>query len=147
MNPADAIAFPAPAPAAAPVAGRATVLFAHGSRDAAWRAPIEAVAERMRALAPGATVCCAYLEYTTPTLPDAVAALVSAGAREVTVWPMFLGTGRHAREDLPLLMDELRAAHPAVHFTLHAAIAEHPDVLQAMALAALGAPAAGAPQA
>ena len=84
---------------------------------------------------------------TTPTLPDAVAALVSAGAREVTVWPMFLGTGRHAREDLPLLMDGLRAAHPAVDFTLHAAIAEHPDVLQAMALAALGAPAAGAPQA
>ena len=84
---------------------------------------------------------------TTPTLPDAVAALVSAGAREVTVWPMFLGTGRHAREDLPLLMDELRAAHPAVHFTLHAAIAEHPDVLQAMALAALGAPAGSAPQA
>lgn len=119
-------------------AARATVLFAHGSRDPAWRAPIEAVAERMRTLAPGAQVTCAYLEYTTPTLAEAVAALVAGGARQVAVWPMFLGTGRHAREDLPLLMDELRAGHPAVDFALYPAIAEHPEVLQAMALAALG---------
>ena len=123
---------------AAAAAGSATVLFAHGSRDPAWRAPIEAVAERMRTLAPGTRVSCAYLEYTPPTLPEAVAALVAGGASRVAVWPMFLGTGRHAREDLPLLMDALRAAHPTVGFSLHPAIAEHPDVLQAMALAALG---------
>ena len=31
------------------------ILFAHGSRDPAWHAPIEAVAARMRALAPART--------------------------------------------------------------------------------------------
>ncbi|WOP14110.1 CbiX/SirB N-terminal domain-containing protein [Ottowia sp. SB7-C50] len=116
----------------------ATVLFAHGSRDPAWRAPIEAVAARMRELSPGVRVMCAYLEYTSPTLQDAVDALRAAGATSVAIWPMFLGTGRHAREDLPQLVDELRAAHPGVVFTLHPAIAEHADVLQAMASAALG---------
>ncbi len=116
----------------------ATVLFAHGSRDPAWRAPIEAIAARMQALAPGARVRCAYLEYTEPTLPQAVEGLLAEGATAVAIWPMFLGTGRHAREDLPVLVDELRAAHPGVTFTLHPAIAEHPDVLQAMACAALG---------
>ncbi len=118
----------------------ATILFAHGSRDPAWRAPIEAIAARMQTLRPAARVTCAYLEYTEPTLQQAVAALLADGATSVAIWPMFLGTGRHAREDLPRLVDELRATHPDVAFTLHPAIAEHPDVVQAMASAALGEP-------
>lgn len=128
--------------AATPRAGAGVVLFAHGSRDPAWRAPIEAVAARMRELAPGTPVCCAYLELSTPDLPSAVEALLQDGVEAITVWPMFLGTGRHAREDLPRLMEQLRARHARVRFTLRPAIAEHPDVLQAMACAALepGAP-------
>lgn len=117
---------------------RGIVLFAHGSRDPAWRAPIEAIAERMRALDPAMRVICAYLELTEPSLPDATAALIDSGVREITVWPMFLGTGRHAREDLPRLLDELRARHPDVRFTLRQAIAEHPAVLETMARTALG---------
>ncbi len=113
------------------------VLFAHGSRDPAWRAPIEAVARRMREIDPTARVQCAYPELTEPDLPAAVAALHAQGATRVTVWPMFLGTGRHAREDLPRLLGQLRLQYPGVAFSLREAIAEHPEVLQAMALAAL----------
>ncbi|MFT3776710.1 MAG: CbiX/SirB N-terminal domain-containing protein [Ottowia sp.] len=114
------------------------VLFAHGSRDAAWHAPIEAVAARMRALAPGVRVACAYLELTEPDLATAVQALLADGGRAVTVWPMFLGAGRHAREDLPRLLDTLRTCHPGITFTLQPAIGEHPDVLDTMARTALG---------
>ena len=121
----------------APSTRPAIVLFAHGSRDPLWRAPIEAVAERIRTLAPGAAVACAYLEYTEPTLETVVAQLAGSGATAIAVWPMFLGTGRHARGDLPRLVDALRAQHPGIDFTLQAAIAEHPDVLHAMAAAAL----------
>ena len=121
----------------APSTRPAIVLFAHGSRDPLWRAPIEAVAERIRTLAPGAAVACAYLEYTEPTLETVVAQLAGRGATAIAVWPMFLGTGRHARDDLPRLVDALRAQHPGIDFTLQAAIAEHPDVLHAMAAAAL----------
>ena len=121
----------------APSTRPAIVLFAHGSRDPLWRAPIEAVAERIRTLAPGAAVACAYLEYTEPTLETVVAQLAGSGSTAIAVWPMFLGTGRHARDDLPRLVDALRAQHPGIDFTLQAAIAEHPDVLHAMAAAAL----------
>jgi sirohydrochlorin cobaltochelatase len=113
------------------------VLFAHGSRNPAWRAPIEAVAAHMRALEPSALVACAYLEFTAPDLPTAVQALLAEGARAVSVWPMFLGAGRHARADLPRLVDELRARHPGIAFTLHPPIAEHPAVLEALARTAL----------
>lgn len=115
-----------------------TVLFAHGSRDPAWCEPIEAVARRMREMEPGTLVACAYLELTSPDLSSCVAALLAEGASAVTIWPMFLGSGRHAREDLPRLVGELRSRHPEIEFLLRPAIAEHPEVLDAMARAALG---------
>ncbi len=114
------------------------ILFAHGSRDPAWRAPIEAIARRMREIDPSAHVTCAYLELTEPDLPTCVAELLGQGCGTITIWPMFLGTGRHAREDLPRLVSELRAQHSEVTFALRPAIGEHPAVLEAMALSALG---------
>jgi len=116
------------------------VLFAHGSRDPAWRAPIEAIAARMRAIEPAARVVCAYLELPDPSLPDAVTARAAGGARHITVWPMFLGTGRHAREDLPRLLAQLRQQHPQIGFSLRPAIAEHPGVVEVMARTALEPP-------
>ena len=117
----------------------AIVLFAHGARDARWAEPFEAVAARVRAAAPDCTVALAFLELMAPTLGDAVAGLVAAGATRVDVVPLFLGTGGHLRRDLPPLVAALRAAHPGVDFRLHAAIGEHAAVVEAMAAAAVAA--------
>jgi sirohydrochlorin cobaltochelatase len=114
------------------------ILFAHGARDPRWAAPFEAVAQRVRAARPGAAVRLAYLEFMTPTLGEAGAELAAAGCRSVQVLPMFLGAGGHVRRDLPLLVDALRAAHPAVCFTLHGAVGELDTVADAMAAAAVG---------
>lgn len=119
----------------------AIVLFAHGSRDPLWRAPMEAVAARIAAQQPGRPVACAYLELCAPALPDAVASLVAQGARQVTVVPMFLGTGKHAREDLPVLLEQLRASHSAVQFSVQAAIGEDPRMTALMAEIACELPA------
>ena len=114
------------------------ILFAHGSRVPLWRQPIEAVAERIRASAPQVPVRCAYLELTTPDLPTAATDLIAAGATLVRVTPLFLGTGKHAREDLPLLMAQLRSAHPAVQFELQSPVGEDPRVTALMAEIAPG---------
>jgi sirohydrochlorin cobaltochelatase len=113
------------------------ILFAHGARDPRWSAPFEAVAQRVRAARPGAAVRLAYLEFMAPTLAEAGAELAAAGCRSVQVLPMFLGAGGHVRRDLPLLIDAMRAAHPAVTFTLHGAIGELDSVADAMAAAAV----------
>ena len=68
-----------------------------------------------------------------PTLPEAVAELVGAGCRQVSILPLFLGTGGHVRKDLPLLIDKLRIDHPDTRFTLHDAAGEHPAVIAAIA--------------
>lgn len=115
----------------------AIVLFAHGSRDALWRLPIEAVANEVKQLSPDTQVACAYLELTEPDLSTAVARLVKTGVNVIRIVPMFLGVGRHAREDLPLLLQDLIAQHPGVTFELRNAIGEEPELTRAMAAIAL----------
>jgi len=117
---------------------RGVILFAHGSRDALWRVPVEAVASDVRAREPGLLVECAYLELTTPSLPDAAATLVGAGVRQLRVLPVFLGVGKHAREDLPVLIAELRAAYPGLLIELLPAAGEHPLLISLLAQIALG---------
>ena len=109
------------------------VLFAHGARDPRWALPFEAVAERVRAQRPGVPVRLAFLEFMSPSLPEAGTELAAAGCARVEVLPLFLGAGGHVRKDLPLLMDALRAAHPACSYTLHAAVGEVDCVVDAMA--------------
>lgn len=116
---------------------RGIVLFAHGSRDPQWRVPIEAVAVQIRARQPDTPVCCAYLEMCTPSLPQAATDLIAAGARYLRVFPLFLGVGKHAREDLPLLMEQLRAAHPDVTIELLPTAGEYGQLTELMADIAL----------
>ena len=109
------------------------VLFAHGSRDAGWAAPFERLAARVRSERPEALVAVAYLELTPPTLEDAVAALVAQGAREITVAPVFLAPGGHVRRDLPVIVEALRARHPAARFRVLPTIGEADAIAGAIA--------------
>jgi len=115
----------------------AVILFAHGSRDARWHEPVQAVAARMRAQAPHVPVRCAYLELSTPDLAAAAAELAAAGATAIRIVPLFLGLGRHVREDLPRLLDALRATHTGVRFDLLGAVGEDARVVDLLAQIAL----------
>ena len=116
---------------------RAIVLFGHGSRDPLWRLPMETVATRLRTQHPDIAVRCAYLELDAPDLASATRELVGLGADQVTIVPMFLGTGRHAREDLPLLVRALEAEHPHVAFVLQKPVGEDGRVVELIAKIAL----------
>jgi len=120
-----------------PAPQRGIILFAHGSRDPQWRLPMEAVAARAAALEAGATVRCAYLELMTPDLPACAAEMVAQGVTAITIVPMFLGVGRHAREDLPLLVAELKRQHPQACFELRPSIGEDARVVDMLARIAL----------
>lgn len=106
----------------APTSG--VVLFAHGSRDPQWRQPIEAVARMLSASRTDIAVACAYLELCDPALPDVVDQWAVAGVQRISIVPMFLGAGRHAREDLPRMVAQLRARHPLLDLRLSSPIGE-----------------------
>ena len=116
----------------------AIILFAHGSRDPLWHKPIQAVAESIAQRSPSTVVRCAYLELTEPDLPHVINALVAEGATSLCVVPMFLGVGRHAREDLPELISTLKSAHPTVDIRCQPAVGEQTALLDLLANIALG---------
>lgn len=119
---------------------KGVVLFAHGSRDPLWSQPVEAVATQMAALSPEIPVVCAYLELCAPDMAAATHTLVSGGVQAITIVPLFLGVGRHAREDLPALVEALRTQHPSVEFTLQPAVGEDPRLVHLLAQIALNGP-------
>jgi sirohydrochlorin cobaltochelatase len=117
---------------------RAIILLGHGSRDPLWRQPMEAVAARLTALEPEVPVRCAYLELQPPTLADAASELAAQGVATISITPMFLGSGKHVREDLPRLLETLRQQHGAVKFELQPPVGDDPRVLDLLARLALG---------
>ena len=115
----------------------AIILFAHGSRDPLWHRPIQAIEQRIIQRAPGTQVRCAYLELTEPDLPTVAKTLIQEGATRLCVVPMFLGVGRHAREDLPKMIDLLQHEYPSVNITCQPTIGEQPRLLDLLAELAL----------
>ena len=101
---------------------QALVLLAHGSRDAAWRAPFEAIAARISAQMalqqPGLQVRCAYLQLCAPDLAQVAADLCLAGCQHIAIAPLFLGAGTHMREDFPVLLAAVQAQQPDCTFAL-----------------------------
>ena len=109
----------------------AIIVVDHGSRRAEANAALDDVVRRYCAHLRGeaeanelnepsvpvparrAPVCVepAHMELAAPSIADAFAACVAAGAREIICAPFFLSPGRHVMEDIPALMGEAAAAH------------------------------------
>jgi sirohydrochlorin cobaltochelatase len=109
------------------------VLFAHGARDSDWSRPFEAIRDRIRTKRPECPIALAYFDFLTPTLGEAVDALVEEGALAITVFPVFMSRAGHVKNDLPKLLEAIRAAHPHVPIALESAAGEVPEVLDAVA--------------
>ena len=83
---------------------RGIVLFAHGARDPEWARPFERIRDRIRASRPECPIQLAYLDFMSPTLDEAVAALAEEGASSITVFPLFMAQGGHLKDDLPRMV-------------------------------------------
>jgi len=110
----------------------ALLLFAHGSRDPAWRAPLDAVCQRIAAQHPGRCDL-AFLEFMQPELPDALQALAQAGERSVVVVPLFWASGKHIKTDLNEAIERFTQVHPEVQVQVAMALGEASAVQVALA--------------
>jgi len=109
------------------------ILFAHGARDHGWRAPFDALVERVRALAPGTPVRVAFLELMEPDLETAAGDLAQEGADAIRIVPVFFGQGGHLRRDLPQRVAALRERLPGLSVSCAAPAGEDDAVLDAIA--------------
>jgi len=111
---------------------RGIVLFAHGARDPQWALPFEAIRDRVRLQKPESPIALAYLEMMSPTLEEAIAAVIAEGAPSVTVFPLFMAQGGHLKQDLPKMLEAVRATHPRIPICQESAIGDVPEILQAI---------------
>ncbi len=119
----------------------AVILFAHGARDPQWARPVRAIRSRMLALEPWLRVETAFLEFMSPTLPEAIDSLSAAGIRDVLVLPLFMAQSGHTKRDLPALLDAARVRHPTLSLRVATPIGEAPEVVDAIARYACAATA------
>jgi sirohydrochlorin cobaltochelatase len=112
------------------------VMVAHGARAAGWDAPFQTVLASVRASSSATRdatrYSLAFLEHKLPATAEAVNDLVTQGCTHITLVPMLLGIGAHARDDLPLLLSAAQAAHPQVQFHLAPTLGEDAQVLLAL---------------
>jgi sirohydrochlorin cobaltochelatase len=111
----------------------AIVLCAHGARDPEWAKPFEGIKARIERNVTDVPVALAFLEFMSPTLDQAVDALVADGADVIDVVPVFMARAGHVQRDLPLLVNALGSAHPGVSIRLAPAVGEAEPVMDAIA--------------
>lgn len=94
--------------------GADIVLLGHGSRRGTDtdEGLADAVARLQARVPPPTRVRLAGLEFTRPSLPEAVSGLVKEGSRRIIVVPFFLFEGKHMNVELPELLGELRRTFP-----------------------------------
>lgn len=121
----------------------AVLLFAHGARDPDWAAPFVRIRRRIQEASPATIVELCYLELMTPSLPDAVADVARRGATQITVVPLFLAQGGHLKQDLPRILEQVRATHRQLAVRMTLAIGDSQQLTDAIADWALAQHRAG----
>lgn len=124
----------------------AIVLFAHGSRDPQWAAPMQALqAAVQRHAGPGRAVRVAYLERMAPTLAEVLDELAASGHGRIDLVPVFWAAGGHVLQDLPALIDSARGRYPALDVRVQPALSGWPGIMDWLARQIVGEDPATAP--
>jgi sirohydrochlorin cobaltochelatase len=110
--------------------GSCLVVIDHGSRNPESNRLVERIAEGIRELRPDCIVEHAHMESAPPTLADALANCLEAGARRVTILPHFLGPGVHTRETIPELLEELAPDYPELAIRIAEPLGPHPKLIE-----------------
>jgi sirohydrochlorin ferrochelatase len=82
------------------------IVFGHGSTVESANEAVRVITRRAAEQGAWELYETAFLE-VTPLLSDAIATLVSRGAKEILVLPYFLTLGIHLQRDLPKLVEAL----------------------------------------
>lgn len=102
------------------------ILFAHGSRDPLWMETFEKLALELAMDIGVDSVALAYMEFTAPSLADAVRDAEEDGVSSIKILPLFLSAGGHVSRDIPRLANAARREHPQLEIELLPPVGEYP---------------------
>ena len=97
---------------------RAVLLVAHGSKISGANEAIDQVVKALQTKEPATLFQTAFLELQSPDIAQGIELCLARAADEVVVVPYFVQTGRHVVQDIPKIVSEAQARHPAKMITL-----------------------------
>jgi sirohydrochlorin ferrochelatase len=102
------------------------VLVDHGSLRAEANEMMVPVTDLIQSMAgDGVVVRYAHMDLAPPTVAEAFAQCVEAGADDVVVFPYMLSPGRHSTTDIPRMVAEAAKTHPGVSYSVTPAFGVH----------------------
>lgn len=109
---------------------QAVILIGHGSLRSASGASMIRIAARLREWGIAPVVEAAFLNYSRPTLADAVAKCQAARVTQIVIQPYFLIAGAYVQHDLAALVAQVAATVPAIQFEIAPVLGDHPAMIQ-----------------
>lgn len=111
---------------------RAVIVLGHGSRSTEATDQFLSLVETLVPHLPGIDVRAAFMELAAPSLEDAVAGAVEAGAGEIVVLPCFLFIGNHIKNDIPRKIERQAERFPDVRFEQREPIGPDPRIREVL---------------
>lgn len=105
------------------------IIIGHGSRNKEAQNQFMEVVEKVREKS-GKLVEGAFMELAKPGFFESVEKLVSQGITNIAVYPLFLFSGIHIKEDIPELIREAEAKYQSVTFKMSGAIGPREELVQ-----------------
>ena len=106
------------------------VIAGHGSRDPDAVREFEALVNIVQQRAPEQVIHHGYLEFSSPTISEAIEQNIAAGITQIAVVPGVLLAARHAKNDMPSELLAMASKYPALDFHFGAPLNLHPQLLQ-----------------
>lgn len=105
------------------------VIAGHGSRDPDAVREFEALVKLVQQRAPEHVIHHGYLEFSSPTISEAIEQNIAAGMTQIAVVPGVLLAARHAKNDMPSELLAMASKHPKIDFHFGAPLNLHPQLL------------------
>jgi len=115
------------------MAGAALVLFGHGSLLCGSDEPMRKHAGHLKEKGEWVDVQVGFLNYSEPPIEEAVERCIAGGAGHIVIAPYFLVAGKFVTVDLPARIATVKAAYPAVRFTVAQALEDVDGLLDVVA--------------
>ncbi len=100
---------------------RSLIIAAHGSRKEESNREVAGIVGRISqksSLKSYDDVDHAFLQMAEPLLKNKILEKIESGAKEIVIFPFFIGSGSHILIDIPNLVNEFNKRFPTVEFTL-----------------------------
>ena len=96
------------------------LLVAHGSRREESNLEVVSLSKKMEKFNsnPFDKVMPAYLEFASPSIPEAIEKCNEMGAKSITVLPYFLSAGVHINRDIPSEVENASQDFPNLNITI-----------------------------